>query len=101
MALRGARVPAGVLRFALGALRGVFCANVAPSTLYIYKVLRAPQPGPRAPDSVFWSAARKAAFSLTALDFSCSRYPGFGRGRFEIYLTSHIEIQILELSICI
>ena len=36
MALRGARVAAGVWRFALGALRGVFCANVAPSTLYIF-----------------------------------------------------------------
>ena len=34
--LAARRVAPGVWRIAFGAQRGIFCANVAPSTLYIY-----------------------------------------------------------------
>ena len=43
--------------------------------IYIYKVLRGPEPGPRARGSVFGSAPRVAAFPLTAFDLKCPRYP--------------------------
>ena len=41
-----------------------------------------PNPGPGPEIRFFRSAARVAAFQLTALDLHCPRYPGFGHGRY-------------------
>ena len=51
------------------------CRSLYTLYIYIYKVLRGPEPGPRARGSVFGSAPRVAAFPLTAFDLKCPRYP--------------------------
>ena len=57
------------------------CRSLCTLYIDIYKVLRVPEPTPRACHSVFRSAARVIAFLLTALDSHCPRYPGFGPGK--------------------
>ena len=51
------------------------CMSLPLHFIFIYKVLRGPEPGPRARGSVFGSAPRVAAFPLTAFDLKCPRYP--------------------------